>query len=207
LDIVESLPEGVAALFAKYQYLMLLFLFLISEAGVPLPFPNHLLVLYAAYLAGQGQGNAFLILLSTVLGIVLGAWLLYWLALRGGKPLLLRYGKYIKLQPEKLARVEEWFEKRGSLAIIVGRLTPGLRIQTAIVAGLFNVPRHVFLGSTALSALIWTCFYLLVGVLLENGYEIVASYLSPGYQLVFVAFILFAVAIGFVVFRTRRGRV
>lgn len=206
MDIIASLPEGVAALFTKYQYPTLLLLFLISEAGVPLPFPNYLLVVYAAYCAGQGQGNVFLVLLFTVLGIVLGAWLLYWVALRGGKPLLLRYGKYIKLQPENIARAEEWFRKRDSLAIILGRLTPGLRIQTAIVGGIFNVPRRVFLYSTAISAVIWTCLYICLGLLLQTGYEVVAEYLSPGYQLAFILLILLVAAIGFAVVRARRGQ-
>ena len=151
MDIIERLPEGIAALFTGYEYPTLLLLFLISEAGVPLPFPNYLLVIYAAHLAGQGQSNVFLILFFTVLGIVLGAWLLYWVALKGGKPLLLKIGKYVKLQPGKLSRAEEWFAKRDGLALIAGRLTPGLRIQIAIVAGIFNVRRDVFLSSTAIS--------------------------------------------------------
>jgi membrane protein DedA with SNARE-associated domain len=205
VDIIESLPEGVAALFTGYEYPTLLVLFLISEAGVPLPFPNYLLVIYAAYLAGRGQGNIFLILLFAVLGIVLGSWLLYLISLKGGKPLLLRVGKYLKLQPEKLARAEEWFSKRGGLAIIVGRLTPGLRIQIAIVAGIFNVRHDVFLYSTAISATIWTGFYLCLGLLLKAGYETVTGYLSPGYQLAFAVIILLIVAVGFAAFRTKKG--
>jgi membrane protein DedA with SNARE-associated domain len=204
MDVIESLPEGVAALFTRYEYLTLLLLFLISEAGVPLPFPNYLLIIYAAYLAGQGHGNVFLALLFTVLGIVLGAWLLYWVALRGGKPFLLRFGKYIKLQPEKLVRAEEWFAKRGGVAIIGGRLTPGLRIQIAIVAGIFNVRHDVFLYSTAISAIIWTGFYLCVGFLLRTGYDAVAAYLSPGYQLAFAAIILSIAGVAFVAFRAKK---
>jgi len=204
MDVIENLPKGVAALFTGYEYPTLLLLFFISEAGVPLPFPNYLLVIYATYLAAQGQGNVFLVLFVTVLGIVLGAWLLYWVALKGGKPLLLKVGKYIDLRPEKLARAEEWFAKRGGLAVIVGRLTPGLRIQIAIVAGIFNVRHDVFLYSTAISALIWTSFYLCVGFLLKTGYTAVAAYLSPAYQLAFAAIILSIAAIGFFAFRAKK---
>jgi len=204
MDVIERLPEGVAALFTAYEYPTLLLLFLISEAGVPLPFPNYLLIIYAAYLAAQGQGNVFLALLFTVLGIVLGAWLLFWVALKGGKPFLLRFGKYIKLQPERLARAEEWFAKRGGLAVTVGRLTPGLRIQIALVAGVFNVRHDVFLYSTAISAVIWTGFYLCVGYLLRTGYDAAAAYLSPGYQLAFATIILLIAAVGFVAFRAKK---
>ncbi len=204
MDVIENLPQGVTALFAGYEYPTLLLLFFISEAGVPLPFPNYLLVIYAAYLAAEGQGNVFFVLFVIVLGIVLGAWLLYWVALKGGKPLLLKVGKYIGLRPERLAHAEEWFAKRGGLAVVVGRLTPGLRIQIAIVAGIFNVRYDVFLYSTAISAVIWTSLYLCLGFLLRTGYDAIAAYLSPAYQLALAAIILAIGGIAFVAIRAKK---
>ena len=99
MDIVESLPQPAVTFLIGYEYLALVLLFLAAEAGIPLPFPSAGVVLYAAYLARQGQGNVFLVLLSVALGMVLGSWLLYSAALRGGHPLLARYGRYIRLQP------------------------------------------------------------------------------------------------------------
>ena len=171
MSIFDSLPGGLVDFFVSYEYLALLLIFFISEAGVPLPFPNYLLILYATYLLGEGKGNVLLIFASAVLGMVLGAWLLYWIALRGGRPLLQKYGKYIRLQPDKLDQVEAWFKRRGGVAVLLGRLTPGIRVQTALVAGLFRVPSGVFVTSVTLSAMVWAFVYVLVGILMQDQYD------------------------------------
>ena len=183
MGIFDSLPGGLVDFFASYEYLALLLVFLISEAGVPLPFPNYLLILYATYLLGEGKGNVFLIFASAALGMVLGAWLLYWIAMRGGHPLLQRYGKYIKLRPDRLAQVEVWLKRRGGVAVFLGRLAPGIRVQTALVAGLFRVRGAVFVASVALSAMVWTFVYVLAGILMQDQYERLYGFIKGQYIL------------------------
>lgn len=183
MSIFDSLPGGLVDFFVRYEYLALLLVFLISEAGVPLPFPNYLLILYATYLLGEGKGNVFLIFSSAALGMILGAGLLYWIALRGGHPLLQRYGRYIRLQPDRLARVEAWLKRRGGLAIFLGRLTPGIRVQTALVAGLFRVPGAVFATSVTLSAMVWIFVYVLAGILMQDQYERLHGFIKGQYVL------------------------
>lgn len=183
MSIFDSLPGGLVDFFVRYEYLALLLVFLISEAGVPLPFPNYLLILYATYLLGEGKGNVFLIFSSAALGMILGAGLLYWIALRGGHPLLQRYGRYIKLQPDRLARVEAWLKRRGGVAIFLGRLTPGIRVQTALVAGLFRVPGAVFATSVTLSAMVWVFVYVLAGILMQDQYERLYGFIKGQYIL------------------------
>ena len=183
MSIFDSLPGGLVDFFVRYEYLALLLVFLISEAGVPLPFPNYLLILYATYLLGEGKGNVFLIFSSAALGMILGAWLLYWIALRGGHPLLQRYGRYIRLQPDRLARVEAWFKRRGGVAVFLGRLTPGIRVQTALVAGLFRVPGAVFATSVTLSAMVWVFVYVLAGILMQDQYERLYGFIKGQYIL------------------------
>jgi membrane protein DedA with SNARE-associated domain len=197
LSIFDSLPGGLVDFFVRYEYLALLLVFLISEAGVPVPFPNYLLILYATYLLGEGKGNVFLVFASAALGMVLGAWILYWIALRGGHPLLQRYGKYIRLQPDRLARAEAWFKRRGGLAVFLGRLTPGIRVQTALVAGLFRVPSAVFTASVTLSAMVWTFAYVLAGILMQDQYDRLYGFVRGQYilalSLLALAFIIAAV--------------
>lgn len=183
MSIFDSLPGGLVDFFVRYEYLALLLVFLISEAGVPLPFPNYLLILYATYLLGEGKGNVFLIFSSAALGMILGAGLLYWIALRGGHPLLQRYGRYIRLQPDRLARVEAWLKRRGGVAIFLGRLTPGIRVQTALVAGLFRVPGAVFATSVTLSAMVWVFIYVLAGILMQDQYKRLYGFIKGQYVL------------------------
>jgi len=188
-DMIDSLPPSLVASFVTYEYLALVALFFVSETAIPLPFPSYVLILYAGFLAQQGQGNVPLILLCAVLGTVLGAWLLYWAASRRGHSLLRRYGS--------------WFDRRGSSAIFMGRLIPGIRCQTSIAAGVFHVRRRVFLCSTAVAALIWTSFYLGMGFLLGNGSGWIAGYLENSYILVALPLAVLAVFVGFKVMRRR----
>ena len=206
MELFDRLPEGVSNFFITYEYLALVLLFLISEAGIPLPFPNYLLVIFGSFLAFQGHGNLVLVLCFSVLGMIAGAWLLYQLARRGGHPLIMKYGKYVQLKPERVALVEGWFKKRGRIAVFLGRISPGVRIQTAAVAGLFRVPNHVFLSAAALSALLWTLLYILVGFLLKNGYDQVTNYLGGWYKAAAAIFILLLFVAILVIMRVRARR-
>jgi membrane protein DedA with SNARE-associated domain len=144
---MENIPDSVSHYFLTYGYMAIFLLFFISEAGIPMPFPNYLMVIFASYLAFAGRANIPLILLCTVVGMVGGAYLLYLASRKGGYPLLMKYGRFIKLYPERVARVEQWFQRRGALAIFVGRLCPGIRIhQTAIAAGVFRMGGLIYKG-------------------------------------------------------------
>jgi len=172
LGFMENIPDSVSHYFLTYGYMAIFLLFFISEAGIPMPFPNYLMVIFASYLAFAGRANIPLILLCTVVGMVGGAYLLYLASRKGGYPLLMKYGRFIKLYPERVARVEQWFQRRGALAIFVGRLCPGIRIhQTAIAAGVFRMRHHSFLLATTLAAIPWTGFYIGVGGLIYKGQE------------------------------------
>jgi membrane protein DedA with SNARE-associated domain len=203
METVGGLQQTMVHFFTSYECLALFLFFFISEAGVPLPVPGPVLIFYAAFLAGQGQGNVFLIFLSAITGAVLGSWLLYTIAEKGGHPLLLKYGRYVRLQPEKVERVETWFKRQSSISVFLGRLIPGVRVQTAIAAGLFLVPRNLFLASTALSAAIWITTYFSLGFALRNGYEWLIDCLTNPFLMAAVVLPLLAVAAAFVILRRK----
>jgi membrane protein DedA with SNARE-associated domain len=95
---------------------------------------------------------------------VLGSSILYWLAARGGRPLLYRYGRYIHCDRGKLDRAEAWMQRRGAVAIVLGRIIPGLRIPTALAAGAFGMPYPRFLPALALGAFLYIAFFVLLGL-------------------------------------------
>ncbi|UCC59970.1 MAG: DedA family protein [Dehalococcoidia bacterium] len=207
MDIIDSLPPGLVSSLIAYEYLALIAILFVSEAAIPLPFPSYVLVIYAGFLAQNGQGNVFLILISSVFGAVLGSWLLYAVASRGGHRLLQKYGKYVRLHPEKLTKAETWFNSRGGIAIVLGRLIPGIRCQTTIAAGLFKVRRRVFLCATTLSTFIWISCYLCMGFLLGSGYGWVNSYLNNPYLLITVLLAVVTVPVILTVLKSRRRAV
>lgn len=147
-------------LIEKFSYLGLFIVILIEEAGVPLPIPGDIFIATAAALPNS---NYFLIVLTIMVATLSGSTILFTVSQKIGHRLLVRYGKYIKATPQKVKKIEKWFEKYGGLAIVIGRLIPGLRTVTPIAAGLFNVSYKSFWLYTALAAFIWANIYFVIG--------------------------------------------
>lgn len=138
-------------------------LILIEEAGVPVPVPGDFLMLALGVHARQGQVSLLQVLLVLELATLLGASVLYFASARAGRALVYRYGRYIHLHPERLDRAEEWLRRHGMLAVVVGRVTPGLRMATVIACGVFGVPFWRFLPSLAIGGFAYILMYTLLG--------------------------------------------
>ena len=147
-------------LFEKYSYIGLFLILFAEEGGVPLPIPGDIFI---ATVAALPQSNYLLIVLTVVLATLSGSTILFSLSHKFGHKLLVKFGKYIKITPEKITKIESWFEKYGGAAIVIGRLIPGLRIVTPIIAGTFEVPYKTFWLYSTIAAFIWANIYYLIG--------------------------------------------
>ena len=90
----------------------------ISDAGYPgiiasmaaessiIPLPSEVVIPPAAYWAAQGKFDIWLVILAGTVGSYIGATIMYWVSRWLGRPLVLRYGKYVMVSPEKLAQAE-----------------------------------------------------------------------------------------------------
>ncbi len=123
----------------------------------------------------------------------LGSSLLYIIARRGGHPLLARARRILHVGEPAITTAERWM-RRGALAIIVGRLVPGLRTPTSIASGLFDVPYRVFAPATACAALIWASAYFLVGALARSQSGEVANALAGDVDVAAVGILILVVA-------------
>jgi membrane protein DedA with SNARE-associated domain len=148
---------------------------LIEEAGVPVPVPGDVLMLVLGVHAGRDTSQlAFLnpeflkAVATTWLGTMIGSSILYWVSRWAGRSLVYRYGRFIRLTPERLDFAEKWLKQHGSRAVFVGRLVPGLRIVTAVACGVFDVPFRVFFPAMALGALLYIVVYTLLGYYLGD---------------------------------------
>jgi membrane protein DedA with SNARE-associated domain len=138
-------------------------LVLVEEAGVPVPIPGDVLMLALGVHARQGMVPLWQALLILEVATVLGASALYVASARAGRGLVYQYGRYIHLTPKRLDRAESWLRSHGARAIILGRLTPGLRMATVIACGVFGVPFWRFLPALALGGLLYIMLYTLLG--------------------------------------------
>ena len=113
-----------------------------------------------------------------------------------------RYGRWLGMGPEEIAKAEEVLRRNGPVAVFLGRFMPGVRTAISVPAGLIELPRGVFYLWTALGTSIWTAFLALGGYILEDQFHKVADWAGPiGVAILGAAL----VAIGWHFWRARRA--
>lgn len=148
--------------------LVLVFVFMAVESSF-IPFPSEVVMIPAGFLAARGElglapATAFAAAVSVgVLGSLLGAYVNYYLALKVGKPFLLKYGRYFFVKPEPLERACDVFNKYGAATTFVCRLVPVIRQLISIPAGISRMKLGSFTFFTALGAGIWSAILAAVG--------------------------------------------
>ena len=140
------------------------FVFLVfEEAGTPVPIPGDFIMVLVGARAAQGHLNLLEVLAVMELATVLGASFLYWISARAGRRVVYRLGRHVGLTPARLDRAAEELNRRGALAVVLGRMTPGLRMATPIICGVFRFPFRIYLPAMALGAFLYLLFYTLLG--------------------------------------------
>jgi membrane protein DedA with SNARE-associated domain len=131
---------------------------LMAMGSSPLPVPAEAVIPPAAFLAAQGRLSFTGVILAGTFGSYLGAVVVYWLSLLLGRPLLLRYGGYFLLKPEKLEKAEAWLERYESGGVFFARLLPIIRHFISIPAGVvrmnFGMFSMVTIGGSAIACAI-----------------------------------------------------
>jgi membrane protein DedA with SNARE-associated domain len=176
MHILPGVTHAFLHFLHGYGLLGLFALLLVEEAGVPLPAPGDTLIALAGAQPGRTLGYTIEVLGLCTLAVFLGSSALYWAMRLGGRSFLNRYGRYIRLNPQRMERIETWIVRHGPVAIILGRLIPGLRVPTTVICGLSGVPYRVYAPSAALAGLIWSALYFLLGALLRRRLGLITTF-------------------------------
>lgn len=157
------------------------------------PFPSEVVMPPAGYLAWKGDMSLFLVLLSGIFGSILGALFNYWVAVKLGRPFLLRWGKYFFISPESIQKADDFFLKHGHISTLVGRLIPVIRQYISLPAGIARMPLKTFTIFTTLGAGVWVCVLTFMGYLLGEHQELLSKY----YNFITIGCLILAVIIIF----------
>ena len=140
-------------------------LLMTMESSV-LPLPSESIIPLAASWSNTGKIHIGLpgIVIAGAIGSWLGATLVYWLARLAGRPLLVRYGRFVLITPEKIQKAEIWSAHYGSAGVFVARLLPGARQLVGIPAGIAKFDYLKFSLFTLACAAIWCSVLCWLGV-------------------------------------------
>ena len=162
-DLFKGLFDWYNQSLATGGYPLIVLLMAIESSIVPLPSE---LIIPPAILVAQRSGNmTFLgIVLAGALGSWLGATVMYWVSRWAGRPLVLRYGKFIFVPPAKVEQAERWAARFGSFGIFASRLLPVVRHLIGIPAGIVRMNYLTFSIFTVIGSAVWCAVLCWVGI-------------------------------------------
>jgi membrane protein DedA with SNARE-associated domain len=161
---VSYILDIVTSWISTYGYPGAFFAALLETIFPPIPseliFP---LIGFTAQTKGLGLYNALGMATVGALGSTVGSIAIYFVALKLGKRVFLRLGKYMKMGESDLDKSEKWFEDHGAIAVFAGRMAPGIREIISIPAGISRMNLLKFILFTFAGSLIWCISLTLVG--------------------------------------------
>ncbi len=169
-QLMQMLVDGIAAL--GYPGI---FLLMAMESSI-IPVPSELVMPPAGYLAQQGLMNPWIAIVAGTVGSLVGAYANYFASLYLGRPLILKYGKYVLIPPDKFQRVESFFLRHGEISTFIGRLLPVVRHLISIPAGLSRMNHLRFSAYTLLGAFIWCSILTWIGYMIGHNQELIMAY-------------------------------
>jgi membrane protein DedA with SNARE-associated domain len=144
-------------------YLGVAGLVFIESFGVPAP--GETAIIAAAAYAGRGHLNVYVVAAAAFTAAVVGDSLGYLIGRRGGRPLVHRFGRYVRLTPPRLERVEKFMARQGPKIVVLARFVEGLRQFNGVVAGMTRMRFTVFLACNAIGAALWVGCWSAAGYL------------------------------------------
>ena len=169
------------------------------------PIPSEAVMPFVGFLVADGKWSLTNAILATSVGSMIGSLLSYLMGCYGGRPFVLRVGKYLLLNIHDLEWTEQFFHRRsGVLTLLLCRFIPVVRHVVSIPAGVGRMPLPSFLLTTLVGATLWNAFLLFCGMKLRDHWPLVQKY-SHYVDLVVVLGLL-VVAAWFVQFRLKQRR-
>jgi membrane protein DedA with SNARE-associated domain len=144
---------------------------LLSLNSCGIPIPSELILPFSGYLVYMGRFNLYLVATAGAVGCNIGSAVAYWIGAKGGRPLVMRYGKWVLMSAHDVDRMTGFFQRYGSIAILVGRMLPVVQTFVAFPAGIAKMPRLRFHIYTSVGSWIWYFCLAWVGMKLGAAWH------------------------------------
>ena len=151
-------------------------LILMAMESSIIPVPSELVMPPAGYLVHKGEMNMAVVILCGTAGSLIGAYANYFVSQYLGRPLILKYGKYVLITPEKFELVEHFFLQHGEISTFIGRLLPVIRHLISIPAGMAGMNHLKFSLYTLLGAGLWCTILTLIGYEIGENQQLIMQY-------------------------------
>ena len=188
LDTLEqSILSALQTIFDQFGWLGVFGLMIFENAtGIT---PSEIILAFAGWMLIERHGipPTFIPLagLYAGLGSAIGASITYWVARIGGRPLIEKFAKLLRIDLVYIERVESQVKKWGAGIVMFGRVLPGIRTLVSIPAGLVRIPFPKFFVATFIGAYVWCTLLIGAGYLLGHEWMLISDYIKRHLPLVF----------------------
>lgn len=155
--IVETIANFIISLIESTGYIGIFFTMVLESACIPLP--SEIIMPFSGYVAWKGNLNLYLVVMAGALGNLVGSWIAYFVGIKGGRPFLEKYGKYIFITKKKLEMADKWFKRYGHEAVFISRVMPIVRTFISLPAGTAKMDLKKFSIYTFIGSIPW-CYML-----------------------------------------------
>jgi membrane protein DedA with SNARE-associated domain len=173
-ELLASLLEWYLGALDQGGYLLVAALMAMESSIIPLP--SEFVIPPAAHLAhSRGIMSVTGVVVAGTIGSWVGASAMYWVSRLLGRPLLIRYGRYVMITEEKIRRAEAWSSHYGTVGVLVSRLLPVIRHLIGIPAGIVRLDFSWYSLATLAGSALWCTVLAWVGVTAGQDPEVLAG--------------------------------
>jgi membrane protein DedA with SNARE-associated domain len=171
--------------------------------SIGIPFPGETMLLAAAIYAGTThQLDIWLVVAAAASGAVIGDNIGFWIGREFGYELLLRYGRYIRVDERKMKLGQYLFRRWGGAVVFFGRFVAVLRTFAALLAGVNRMGWGHFLVYNFAGGVVWAAIFGFGGYIFGKA---VTHLLSTAGIVILVAAVILVI-IGIVILRRNEAR-
>jgi membrane protein DedA with SNARE-associated domain len=196
---MPDFAHHVSHLLQLYTYPVLLSLVLLESLGIPLP--GEIALVTAAAYASHGTISIYVVITLAAAGASIGGVLGYLIGLKGGLPLIVRYGGYIGVRRSHVEKTHAFFERNGSKTILFGRFVALLRTWAAVVAGAACMSFTKFATYNTIGSIAWAIGFGFLGYYFGRDLPLLETYIS---RFSIATLVIGAIAIVLFILYTRR---
>jgi len=151
--------------------------FLMALESMLAPVPSEAVMPFVGFMVADGKWNLWAAIVATSTGSVAGSAISYAMGYYGGRPFVLKVGRYLLLNPHGLEWTEDFFSRReGTLTLFISRFIPVVRHLISVPAGTGKMKLFPFLMATLAGATMWNSFLLICGMYLRERWDLVLLY-------------------------------
>ncbi len=150
---IQNFIAALTPYIHSYSYLVVFFSMMLENMGIPIPAETALIAF--SFIAGQGILNIWLVIPIAIIGDVAGDNVGFLIGRVGGRKLIKKYGRFLRMDKKKVDAVEMLFKKRGGSTVFSSQFFAATRISIALVAGFSQFPFYKFLTYDFLAAILF----------------------------------------------------